>query len=408
MRTVLLTVFAAILITVVSSADLFAQALAGCPKLESSQYPALLFIEGTPEQSNLCVATFEGGQLTTKVIASARYIEATQLDKGIFLVSIKESARSGTVHAIDLNNGTSRQLPESTNISCLRSEPGRKVATLMDPNMARIRFVELDLETFATRSICELSRKGADEDCGQMMPACIRKSPDSSRIAYVCMCSDKAPLHRSRHSLKMMELSTMMSLDLVGDIYVELPAISSFSHGLPPFEWLSDEEILYQDMEPTPDSNESFSTKALHVFKTVNVRTKVVTELFREERTMALDGGRMVYDPASGSIVYNREWIVDLKGARLVPRNLPFTVMRDYKVRQTTVAWGADELYHGDENCLGTWISASGRNFAYALRPLRETLVARLYAKVDGIKEPLLVAEGSYAPTSAVAWVEGR
>jgi hypothetical protein len=146
----------------------------------------------------------------------------------------------------------------------------------------------------------------------------------------------------------------------------------------------------------------------MHVFKTVDVNTKAVREVFRIERRMALDGGSMVYDPVTKNIVYDREWFINMHAMRLVPRDLPFDVRNDYKAREASVMWGEKVLYRGNENCLGTCISPSGANFAYSLRPRRETLMATIYAKVDGMDKPVKVAEGPYAPTSAVAWIEGK
>jgi hypothetical protein len=380
-----------------------------CHRLTDKQLPALMFIEGTYEQSSLCVTTFGGGKAARSTLISGGNVDVTRLGRMVFLVNTDKSSEGGTVYAMNLATGALKELFRDKNICCLRSEPGRGVAMLAEWDKESIRLIELDLNTFATQPKGQIRRQAEGAAGGAfMVPTKIRISPDFSRIAYVHTGDASTTERESRYTLSVIELHTMKSQDIAKDVCVELPSISSWSYGLPPFEWLNDDEIVYQDMKPVADANEGIAWTDIHVFKTVNVRTKAVTEIFRQDRRMALDGGSMTYDPATGKIVYNREWFLDMHVRGLVPKNLPFAASQDYKATETTIMWGEKVLYRGNEHCLGTCISPSGLNFAYMIRPRRETLVGRIYTKVDGVDKPIQVAEGSFAPTSAVAWIEDR
>lgn len=376
----------------------------GVVKLDQGQLPALVYIEGTPERSVLSVAAYGGDGMTWIRLLSGGNIAVTRLGRTTFLVTTDKDAKGGTVYVMDLATGGMKKLFTGKNVCCLRSEPGRGVAMLAEWDRASISLIELDLATFATQPKGEIPKAAI----GGMAPTKIRISPDFARMAYATSEGDDA-LHHGKYTLSVLELWTMASQELVRGIRVDLPGISSFSHGLPPFEWLSNDEVVYQDMEPnTAPGAQAYSDTMMHVFKAVDVKTKAVRELFRSERTMALDGGSMVYDPVTGRIVYNREWLVDMHAMRLVPRDLPFEVKNDYKAGEVSVLWGEKTLYRGKDICLGACISPSGANFAYMLRPRRETLVATIYAKIDGKDEPVKVAEGMHAPTSPVGWIEAK
>jgi hypothetical protein len=74
--------------------------------------------------------------------------------------------------------------------------------------------------------------------------------------------------------------------------------------------------------------------------------------------------------------------------------------------KQTQVLEGDDILYSGDATCVSRCISPSRRNFAYSLRYKKNCLDVKVYARPEGLKEPIEVAEGPFSPTHPIAWVE--
>jgi hypothetical protein len=391
-----------LLVAIVAS-SVFAQDILNSPRIRNDQRPALLFIQGPQDKRELCVANFEGEDLHKDIIMSSRYLQVTQLDSAIFLVTAQRSPTKGNVYAIDLGRGIAKLLAESTRIRCLRAEPQRKTAMLMDSNMGEgvIHLLELNLidltvtrqQTLKTELLPGLTRA---------IDKSLRLSPNFKHIVYAFRASKKVPEFSSSCTLRVLDLSTMKVEDLVSNVGVEISRLSSIGSGVPPFEWINDDEIVFNDM---PSDERDDITKALSIFKRVNIRTKGISECLRKRLPLTLDGGFLRENPLTEQLIYNREYILDLEEKRLIPKTTPFVVVPGSRTKPTEILHGQVVLFSGGSRCVGSCVSPSGKNFAYSLRPKFRSLAEEVYAKFQGLPEPMKVAEGP-SWTRAIGWIE--
>ncbi|MHC4737467.1 MAG: hypothetical protein ACYS9Y_01035 [Planctomycetota bacterium] len=403
-----LTQIAGFLFVIIFVADVFADGQFNCPKITDNQCPALLFIEGSVDKSNLYIAHFDGKTVHREEIISSRYIQVTQLDNAVFLVSVSESSNNGKVYAIDFSIPKVKFLAQSTRIRCLRAQPQRKAAMLMDVNgnIGRIQLIELNLANLESTLRYTLSKELLGDNFIGIAQS-MKLSPDFKHIVYASRKGGKEHELWSEYTLRILDLATMKTEDLDKNVGVQISGISSFPWGIPVIEWINNDEIIYRDMVPNePNEISKPALDSLNIFKSVNIKTKEISELFRKELRLTLDGGSLQTNPLNEKLLYSNRSYLNLRDGTLTPKNFPFSVIVDKSTKQTQLLEGADVLYCGNERCVGSCISTSGGNFAYSLRPKRGTLSVKLYAKFEGSEQPLKIAQGPYSPTSPIAWIE--
>ena len=403
-----LTQIAGFLFVIIFVADVFAEGRFNCPKITDDQCPALLFIEGAVDESNLYIAHFDGKTVHRAKIISSRYIQVTQLDNAVFLVSASESPNNGKVYAVNFSGPGVKFLAQSTRIHCLRAQPQRKAAMLMDVNgnIGRIQLIELNLANLESTLRYTLSKELLGDNFTGIAQS-MKLSPDFKHIVYASQKGNKVHGLWNEYVLRVLDLSTMKTEDLDKNVGVQISVSSSFPRGIPVIEWINNDEVIYRDMVPNePNEISQPALDSVNIFKSVNIKTKEISELFRKELRLTLDGGSLQTNPLNGKLLYNNWWYMNLRDGTLAPKNLPFSVIADNSTKQTRVLEGLDVLYCGNERCIGRCISTSGGNFAYSLRPKRGTLFVKLYAKFEGTEQPLKIAQGPYSPTSPIAWIE--
>jgi len=401
-----------LLATVLASSAVEAQDTTPCPSVAEGQYPALVFV------------------------VSARALRVDQLNNTLFLAITKDNTGSGAVYAIDLNAGVMTRLPLSTRIRLLRAVPEQKKAMLMviDEDMSEIKLIELDLATLevAVRHTLagRLFARARQDKPDRTIESHVRLSPDFTRLVFASPQDDGT----NTHALRLLDLSTKNTVDLDVDLRLELSPISSFStdYARPPVEWITNHEIIYQHIPSQATSkkpglktgqgpNERLAFGRLHEMRIANVDTRRVSQCVRQKLPLTLGGGTMQRHPLTGEIVYQDEWIVDVRRKRLTPRNDPFSVVKRHpadKNGQTVVRDKEKELFRGKRLYLDDCISPSHKHFAYALRHRLPTAEAResaarrgdwhvdLYAKAEGMDDPVKVVGGSYRQITPVAWIE--
>jgi len=389
------------LLVLVPSACIGVEQLA-CPAIPEDGYPALVFVEGGIHQHTLFVSYFGEGVVRRREIMISKSIEVEQLDNAIFLVEAQHDGEPG-VFVIDLANGRMKHVAEAR---LLRSVPGRRKAMLMKLALReeKVDLVELDLDTLETKPAHVLTRKQLGETFDGIGPG-IKISPDFKHLAYARLKGTLPRIHEPTiYVLSVLDLSTMEVRDMDANVRVEIGMFSSYGHGRPPFEWLSDDELLYQHIPNGNDENDRMGEKH-HVLKIANIETGAVREVMRPLVRLTLNGGTMRMDPVTGRIEYHREWLLDL-GESLVAKNYPFSVERSSDGATTVIRRDDTLIYEGDARCMQTCLSASGKHFAYMLRPEPRELHSILYAALAGEAGPIKVAEGPYWPTRPIAWVE--
>ena len=383
-----------------------------CPRISKDLRPALLFVDGTQDESHLWVAYEYAGELRRESIISAKYLEVTQLDNAAILITASETPQIGSIYAMDLESGTIKRISEIPNMRCLRAEPSRKKAMLIDSSgiTGEDRFVELGLVSFATADRQILSKNLLGDEYDRMGHP-FKISPDFTHIAYVSKNNATGVERRSDFELKILDLRTFKTEILDNSVRVEIPSISSFSNGIPPFEWISNSQVLYQHMVSQDETGKEGGRNFLRLdglcaFKIADIRTGDISVGFTKELRMELNGGSLETDPLTGQLILNRKYILNYIKNQLTDRIFPFDVSADRTGKKTEIRSSATVLYSGDAMCLGTCLSPSGSYFAYVLRPAGSSLAAELYAVFNGDLKPLKVAVGTSSPTHAIGWIE--
>ena len=113
-------------------------------------------------------------------------------------------------------------------------------------------------------------------------------------------------------------------------VRVQISTMSSFGVGVPPFEWVDHDQLVYQDVVPIPESLQG-PEQAEHVLKVARVGGGAIRECLRVRQRLSLDGGRLVRDVPTGVVVYNEAWIVDVSDGHLEPRYAPYAVLEDHE-----------------------------------------------------------------------------
>jgi hypothetical protein len=366
--------------------------------------------------SRLWIAYRQGGELHREFIIAGNRLEVTQLDNAIFLINNLQQSpgTKGSTYAMDLNSGKIRQISETSVIRCLRSEPSRKTAMLVDSNRipGEDRLTEIDLTSLTTNELQVLSKSSLGDEYLKIRHPIFRQlqenedskitnpfmiSPDFLHIAYVI---DKVEFEYREYELKSLNLRTLKTEVLDRDVKVHIPGISSDLNAFPPFEWINNNQVLYQHMV------DAGWIDALCAFKIVDIRTKEISERFRKQLRMELGGGQLATDPLTGRLILNRKYVLDYSRNQLTDRILPFTAVTDLRQEKTEIKSVNGTLYSGSAMCLGTCMSASGSSFAYALTPSYGASSAEVYAVFGGDLKPLKVAEGYSSVTRPIGWIQ--
>jgi hypothetical protein len=379
-----------------------------CPRITQNHRPALFFVtekysaEDKRYKSDLYAAYLEPNEVQTELIVSGTYLTVAQLDNTIFLIKADDQ-----IYAADFNSGSMKFLAESNRIHLLRAEPERKAAMLIDFNVAagEARLVELGFGNFETKQTHVLSQKMlGDNFCG--IGPHMKISPDFKRVAYVCPRNKPAVERTTGYLLKLLDLSSLKSEVLDSNVTVEISMASSHAFGTPPFEWISDHQILYQDMIRN-DANgpNNFHADGLYVFKIADIETHKISECFRKKLRLTLDGGSLFAAPSNGWLIYNNAFFLDLENRMLVDKNLPFSIASDYSLHKTEIKFGKDIIYSGSASSATGWLSTSGGNFAYLLRS-SNSIESALYVFLSGYNKAVKVAEIGSGNISLIGWIE--
>jgi hypothetical protein len=393
-----------------------------CPQIGPNMRPALLVEEQTDKEERLWIVYWHGGELHRESILSGNWVDVTQLDNAVLLLSSAQSemaGSAGSTYVLDFNLGKIKQISETPGIRCLRSEPSRKTAMLIDSNSipGEDRLIELDLTSLTTHERQVLSKASLGYEYYQMVRRMhtngvmlnnedgrdkkpFRISPDFLHIAYT---SNIGKSRSGKFLLKSLNLTTLKTEVLDSNVNVEIPDISSYPQGYPPFDWINSSQVLYQHMEGSSDR-----ARSTCAFKIADIKTKEVLERFRIELLqMELNGGCLETEPWTGHLILNNKYILDYIRNQITDRFLPFTVVSDNQLEKTVIRSADKVLYSGNAMCSEKCISASRSSFAYKLLPsYARSTAAELYAVFGRDTKPLRVDEGYSSSTRPIGWIQ--
>jgi len=371
-----------------------------CPKLPDDGYPALVYVVGVDRANTLCVAYLEEGEVHREVIVSGSPDQIRRLDAAVFLAHDGFGAQARP-YAIDIAKGRMKPVEQG---DLLRSVPERGKAMLarLDAKAGTLDLIEVDLKTLESKLAQTLTKEKLGDEFDGLRLSTMKLSPDFARLAYARLKGDPDRVHSpATYSIKVLDLSTLKVSEIDDDVQVRIGMFSSRTYGRPPFEWLSDDEILYQH---APDDGDGVTAE--HVLRIADVKAGTTREIMRPMVRMTVDGGRLDRDPVSGRIEYNREYLLDLKDKALVARDHPFSVERGTDPPIVTVRREDAVVFEGDGWLAGSCLSPSGKHFAVLIRPDIHQPQSILYAIIAGRREPVVVSENASRSAFFLAWVE--
>jgi hypothetical protein len=380
-------------------------------------YPALVYVEdGLPgrqdHRSRLSVATFEGGAPRVRAVLESQYLRADPLSDTAFLLEASERpaelARwAQTLYLADLGSSKVEFLSRSVSRArlvhffCLRTLPGEGRAMLVryGQGASEVTLLEVDLASLQVTPRLTLPQAAQEQG---FRPPLLGLSPDLKHCAVMVAPADEKVGVPTRYSLRLLDLQTMKATELDDDVRVQVSPESSLGWGRPPYEWLNDHEVLYQDMLPSAEEQE-FPTNAVCVLKSVDISTGLVSEWLRREMGLTIDGGRMARDPFTGQLFW-QGLVVDTEHRTVAPYEPGYSLTID-RQEGTTLRFDGELLFHQDQAdySLRPALSRSRKNLAWFVRSEGEDGSA-LHVKVAG-REPVAIT-GLSPFTEVVAWVE--
>ncbi len=369
-----------------------------CPKLSAAGRPALIYMSLDNQlYCHLYAASFAEGIVQKQEIAWGGCETVTQLDDAVFLVDTPSVEASHVVTVFDLAKGRALPLEENADVRCLRSEPKRGKAMLMqlDTRAQENRLFELDLKTLQVTPRFTLTKAALGERFDRIQAAI---SPDFTRIIEAE--ADAPDARGCTYTLRVVDLATMKARDFAKGVRLWM-RYASYDQMAPPLEWISDSEVVYQDM-PLGPSVSAGTTECQHVLFRANVDTGATVEIYRGMLEPAQDIGMLWVNPLNGELIYRKKWIVDPAAGALTSKDYPFSVTSYSQPTRVKVQRGDVVLYEGAGTIQDTSISSSHRNFTYTL--LTSDLI--VYVVTASGDKPVEIGRGAFAGPKPVGWIE--
>ncbi len=348
--------------------------------IPKKDYPALVFMEEdtNPDpnlliRGTLYVAAIKDGKVNCQKIISSQYVQTTQISDSIFLIRTNESnlyskkpiqaqLQSQSIYLADFNSGSSVLLSTSNTIDkmvhffCIYTDLYRNKAVFLryGQGTENPQLYELDLNNLEQKLLYTTPKEKINLPYPQ-----VKMSNDYRHLAFV----ERSSKDFKTFTLKIVDLKTMTVSELDKNIKVQVSGFSS-ELGQPPFEWVSNNEILYQNMLPSKDESRSFMY-GTYILKCINIETKKTTDWIRQELRLTGDGGSLKLNPFTGNIeymVYEGRYIIDVKKHSLIPQKPDFSIVGIYD-KPSEVYYKNKSIYKGYCSPF-TCISHSANNFA--------------------------------------------
>ena len=377
-------------------------------------YPALIFIEDEANtspnlifQGNLYVVTVTDGKVKCQKIITPHYVQATQISDSVFLAQANEypfgeyEKWRQSIYLVNFASGSSVLLSESVSRDklvhyfCIRSDLNSNKAVLLryGQGTENPQLFEIDLKTLEQKLLYIIPKK----DIILPFPN-VKLSPDFNRLAAMVPSSNDF----KTFTLRIIDLKTMKVSELDTKVALQISPVSSRG-GTPPLEWISNNEILYQDMLPQKGDSLSFN-KGTYILKCCNIDTKKTSEWIRQEMPLRTDGGSLKLNPFTGNIEYMyNQYIVDVKKHSLIPNKPAFSVIQNYDKKPSEVYYHGKMIYK--DVCSFGCISHSSNNFAFFTRPDIKANLSVIQAVINGNEKPVQVKEVSNS-TNLLCWIE--
>jgi hypothetical protein len=376
------------------------------PQISASQFPALVFTQedaslDISQRTSLMIATVNEGKAKIQKVMTAQYIGATQLSDTVFILQADQrpqdrSQWQQTQYIIDFKTGSkvllcnSQSWDKLVHYICLRSFPEKNEAVLLRYGQGtdRSTLIQVNLKSLEIKLLSTFPEKDKMPEFNTN--PYIKISPDFKKLAamigpYEVNQTQVEYVRQSNFSLRVLDINTMKTTIIDDKVNVAISALAS-TGDTPPFEWISPEEILYQNII-TVDWKES-----QYVLKCANTTNITTTEWLTKTCPLTTRSGKISCDWFTKQVCYN-DFIVDINNRALLPIISNYVIKRD---SQTTEISFNNELllkYNGYAD-VATSISSSKKNFAYFVRwGIQDGKNVALYVKTFQEKQPVLICE---------------
>ncbi len=379
------------------------------------QFPALVYtqedlsLEET-QRTSLMIATIIEGKADIQKIMAAQSINAAQLSNTVFLLQANQYPHDSSVwqqtqFLVDFKTGSKVLLCKSqsrdklVHYYCLRSVPEKNEAVLLRYGQGtdKSTLIQVDLKTLETKTKFTFPEK---EKLPEFNGPHVKISPDFKHLAAMIgpylgnQISSQS--RQPGNSLKVLDLDTMKITIIDDKVQVQLSPHSSIGYVRPPFDWISNDEILYQNMIPIKLGESQY------VLKCANIKNNTTTEWLTKQLPLTIGGGNLSCDWFTGE-VYFQGFLVDLKNKILLPKIDSCSIKQDSY--RTEINFNGKLIFNYDDYLyVDSCISHSKNNFAFFVR-FNGNEQNALYIKNKDINEPAIILQDS-SNTDIIAWIE--
>ena len=384
--------------------------------LADANVPALMFVNESSEpnaygRTSLYTTSFPGDTIQTQKILTSQYLQVDQISNSAVFIrthTVLDDLWHIAFYLADVRQGKQVLLSESQepndpiHFYCLRAVPEDNRALLFryGPGVESNQILDVNLTTLAVDEHYNFPKDG-EYDLFSWSPTYLQVSPDGRHLTTMALDLERFVWGEeyTYYRLKHLDLETLTLTDLDPNVSVMVGRWSSHAYGIPPHDWISPTEILYQHM-PVPDPIDPYAEEGTYVLKSVNIETGDISTWTTHQMPMTMDGGSLNLDPFTGIIHYH-DFIVDPNSKTVQDPQLPYEVIRDYKQKTSTICFNDEvlytgEIYYGTVNVL---LSPSERYFAYQAQ-------GGLYVYYPEKNESVKAEDFNNVSFSLIGWIE--
>lgn len=379
-----------------------------CPSVEDDQYPALVYTHG----DILKVTYWDQDHFEIQDIMDG-CSSVTPVGDGLYFAASSNYRRLYNYHIVNLVKGRITRIEHDEGLRHAGISYGECILFFQSENVNDdMTFYRLDLNTLELQPITHFTHQDHPNWFNDLTYR-FNVSPDCRYIASIRYRGDRRDYSQAAlYELSITDVKTQTTTVIDDEVGIAVNPISSNGRGVPPFEWLDRDELLYLDMDMKRatywDMDEFVMIKDISStlrIATVSPQDILVTGHGDYDLPLTLSGGEFL---RSGTQIFYNHMEVDRIHKKLVPRQEPQRITYDRDKKETTVQFYDQTVYQGGLSRFSQILSPSTHHLAFVLH---DTVTPYHYnyhlfiARKDAQK-PFPIVENNSEIIRLVEWLE--
>lgn len=380
------------------------------PVLREEQYPALLYVEHFSDRQQLNIAYWDDDRFAVHELFYGSRVAVHPVGDDVFYVSGADMRGLDHKYIVDIRKGTSNNIVDDRIFRYLGMIPSHSVLLmhhgLQDNFTAFYRYI---LHTQKLELVSQFRNGNKETGLNGIV------SPDLKYMASCRYMGEQDDIHPkpAQYQFSITNIKTKETTWIDDEVGIVISPVSSFSKGYPPFVWLSDNELMYLDMDMKKNtywaSEKDFVKDTSSTLKIAHVSDDGITITTHGDYDLPLTLSGGTFRTNGDRIFYEDRWEVDQTRKEIVERMEPFEIIEDKDTGQVTIHWHDNKLYPVKGNYwVHPLLSPSQNYLAYATKQRISDYDRRssAYIKRYGTEEPFLLDDSAGRYTRFVAWIE--